>query len=667
MTSEIKYIKVAFGLGADKEFTYLCPPGLVGKAVPGQRVVAKLGVRERHGFIIGDACEPIGFQAKEIMDIPDDEPLVPGSLLALARWVASYYKAPLGQALSMALPPGLEEGRPARPRVGIREARQGLAPERPGLNPEQADAVERIKTAVLAGKFEPFLLHGVTGSGKTEVYLRAIEALEGTGRGAVVLVPEISLTPQAVRRFSERFGESVAVLHSGLTDAQRRQQWRRIRQGEASVAVGARSAVFAPFKELGAVIVDEEHDGSYKQEDGVRYNARDVAVMRAKMSGCPVVLGSATPSAESYCNALKKKYALLKLSSRATGTPLPSVKLIDMKDHPVSRQLSPPLMEAARRVLDEGRQALFFINRRGFADFLVCRDCGWVPKCPSCSVSLTYHRKESKLACHWCASELPPPEVCPKCGGAKIKYVGGGTERLERELKELFSGVSLTRIDRDTARGRDVYSDLLAEVETGRSRIMLGTQMVAKGHDIAGIGLVGVAMADYGLNLPDFRAAERTFQTVTQAAGRCGRGDVPGEVCVQTYQPENPCLVHAAIHDYEGFYSDEIKSRRELGFPPFSRLAVLIIKGIKREKAESGAEAVSGVFRGLASKNGVTMFGPAPAPLKRIRARYRYFILLKSASSAALHRVLDEGLKSLGGSPPSGCRLDVDVDPQSLI
>jgi primosomal protein N' (replication factor Y) len=663
------FIDVAVGLGARKTFTYQVPERLEKRAVIGQRVTVPLGKRAQTGFIVGIPSVKGEFEVKEALDIPDEYPLVPTGLMELTRWVSSYYHSPWGLTLGTALPPGLEEGMPARPRKGIHEeVSNEYATRDLELNEDQDAAIKRISSAVESGIFKAFLLHGATGSGKTEVYLRAIAALQGTGKGAIVLVPEISLTPQLVRRFRARFGSLIAVLHSGLTDSQRRSEWLRIRRGEASVAVGARSAVFAPFPEIGVMVVDEEHDPSYKQEEGVRYNARDVAVMRAHISGCPVVLGSATPSLESYHNAESGKYELLPLPERVAGRPMPEVSVVDLKEYPAGPSITPPLLAAARERLDKGEQVLFFLNRRGYSDFLLCRDCGHVPGCPSCSISLTYHKGDMAMRCHWCGEGQKPPDVCPECGGSRIKYMGGGTERLEREIEKLLEGNRITRVDRDTVKTMGSCARLFDEVATGRSSILLGTQMVAKGHDLPGIGLVGVVLADYGLHHPDFRAAERTFQVVTQVAGRSGRGDIPGEVVVQTYQPEHYSLLFASKHDYAGFYKEEIKFRRELNLPPFARLALLLIKAVKQEKAQAGAKAALRHFQNAARAGGVEILGPAPAPVKRARGKYRYFLVLKSSSSKKLHAVIEAGIKSLEDKKAlSACTIEVDVDPQSMV
>lgn len=668
MSGKDMLIDVAFALGAEKSFTYGLPGHLRGMAELGRRVVVPFGKNLRTGIIVGFRGREVEFEVKDASEIPDEPPVVPPGLMELARWVSSYYRAPLGMVLGGALPPGIDEGRASRPRLGVEEdsPAAGWGAKSVTPSPDQERALEKIVPAVGSGVFSPLLLFGATGSGKTEVYLRSIEAMP-EGLGAVVLVPEIALTPQLAGRFRARFGSGVAVMHSGLTDSQRRSEWRRIRSGEARVAVGARSAVFAPFERLGLIIVDEEHDGSYKQEEGVRYHARDVAVMRAKLSGCPVILGSATPSLESYHNALSGRYGLVELPERAGGRPLPEVTIVDLKEFP-GRPVTPALVSAAKKRLENGEQALFFLNRRGYSDFLVCRDCGHVPQCPSCSISLTYHKKDATLRCHWCGSDQSPGATCPECGGDKIRYIGGGTERLEREIETLFTGVKLTRMDKDTVKARGAHARLLDEVASGRSGILIGTQMVTKGHDLPSIGIVGVVLADYGLHMPDFRAAERVFQVVMQVAGRAGRGDTPGEVVVQTYQPEHYALTFAAAHDYRGFYDTESAFRKELGYPPYSRLVLLTVKGIKPEKVMAGADAARKAF-GLAAKGtGVSVMGPAPAPVKRVRGKYRYNLVLRSKSVTKLHRVLDAGLAALGGRDGlSACTLDVDVDPQSMV
>ncbi len=671
------YAEIAIGLASRKTFTYKVPERLEGKARPGQRAIVPFSGRTKTGFIVGFSSGDGPFDYKEIADLPDASPLVPEGLLRLAGWISEYYMAPLGMVLAAAVAPGVEEDRPSRPRKAGGPASDARAEEgRPELvlSAPQEEALSAIAGA--GGGFSPFLLHGATGSGKTEVYLRAIRPVVEAGKGAIVLAPEISLTPQLVRRFSARFGDRVAVLHSGLTPSQRRQQWRRIRHGDALVAVGARSAVFAPFMRVGMIVVDEEHDASYKKEEGVRYNARDAAVMRAKIEGCPVILGSATPSLESYHNALAGKYALLELPGRAAGRPMPEVRLIDLSEpvnqttlqHPVDRLLTEPLIDAARKRLENGEQVLFFLNRRGYSDFIICRDCGEVPKCANCSVPMTFHRRGRELKCHWCGAASPAPSVCPKCGGDRIKYIGGGTEKLQRELVRFFPDFKTSRIDRDSIAPGGGFVKLLDDVASGETKIVVGTQMVSKGHDLPGIGLVGVTLADYSLNQPDFRAAERTFQVLTQVAGRSGRGEIPGEVIIQTYRPEHYSIECASRHDYKSFYDEEIILRKELNLPPFSRLALVAVRGVKQDKAHDGAAGVAEILKNGARGMGVDVMGPAPAPVFRVRGKYRYFIILRSKSHRKLHEVLEAGLRLVESKKAApACKVDVDVDPRGMM
>jgi primosomal protein N' (replication factor Y) len=665
------YVAVTFELGAERTFTYSVPERFRARVGPGHRVLVPFMRGERYGFVVGDADPPEGFAAKDIIDVPDESPLVPATLMELAGWMSSYYHSPLGMVLGMMLPPGVGAGKVSKPRRDVREDTEGLTDysKKSEITPTSAQekAISTVIGPMAKGVFSPFVLHGATGSGKTEVYIRSITGLP-EGSGAIVLVPEISLTPQLVGRFRERFGDRIAVMHSGLTESQRRAEWRRVREGEASVCIGARSAVFAPFDKVGLIVVDEEHDGSYKQEEGVRYNGRDVAVMRAKLQGCPVMLGSATPSLESYHNAMEGRYSLLELPERVTGHGQPRVRIIDIRERKEKDLIQPELVEKTRECLKAGRQAIFFINRRGFSDFLICRDCGHVPGCTNCSISLTFHQCAKKLSCHWCGTDSEPPGLCPECGGDKLKLIGGGTEKVEEELAALFPDVKLTRMDRDTITKRGAFRELLEEVASGRSGILVGTQLVAKGHDIPNIGLVGVVLADYGLHGADFRAAERVFQVVMQVAGRAGRGDHPGEVIVQTYSPEHYSLIFASKHDYKGFYDIEAEAREELSYPPFSRLALVSVKGVKDDKAKRGAEAAKTALTRAAKGTNVIILGPAPAPIRRVRGKYRYNILLKSKDVRPLHAVIDKAVKGLAESKAlSGCRLDVDIDPQGMV
>ncbi|HTJ41836.1 MAG TPA: primosomal protein N' [Kofleriaceae bacterium] len=516
------------------------------------------------------------------------------------------------------------------------------------------------------GGFAAFLVHGVTGSGKTEVYLHAIAHALARGKSAIVLVPEISLTPQLAARFRARFGDQVAVLHSGMSDRERLDEWLRLRRGHARIALGARSAIFAPVADLGVIVVDEEHDGSFKQDEGVRYHGRDVALVRAQKAGAICVLGSATPSLESYANAREGRYTLLEMPDRATPKPLPAVEILDLRKFMPDgdAMLSAPLAAAIAETLEHGDQAILFLNRRGFATFVVCRACGHAFRCPHCSVSLTYHQHADRLLCHYCGYGQRVPEVCAGCNtrGA-IERKGLGTERVAEALAERFPRARVARLDRDVASGAKAEA-ILARVARREVDLLVGTQMVTKGHDFPGVTLVGVLCADTGLSLPDFRASERTFQLLTQVAGRAGRGDRAGRVIVQTYKPEASAVTFAARHDYAGFFEVETEERRDLGYPPHGRVVALRIDGPDPGAVAKTAERLAQLAGVIAKGAPVDVRGPAPAPLARLRGRTRWQIWLRSPDRAALRRVV----RGVGTAEvASGVRVGVDVDPSSTL
>jgi len=542
-------------------------------------------------------------------------------------------------------------------------------PDRPvTLTAAQQEAVSAVAGALETG-FATFLLRGVTGSGKTEVYLHAIAAALTRHRGALVLVPEISLTHQLVDRVRARFGEQVAVLHSQLGPGERWDEWRRIARGEAAIVIGARSAVFAPLRQPGVIIVDEEHDAAYKQADGVHYQGRDVAVMRGKLSDCPVLLGSATPSMESFHNAQGGRYRLLELPERVTARPLPEVELVDLRDpkRTGTPVLSPPVTAALEANLITSGQSLILLNRRGFANFLQCRACGDPLMCPNCSVTLTWHRRWRALRCHYCGHTVPPPEQCPECGEPALEIWGTGTEQVEARLREAYPAARIARMDRDTTRRKGSQARLLADWARGRLDILVGTQMVAKGHDIPGVTLVAVLRADLSLNFPDFRAAEQTFQLLSQVAGRAGRGDRAGRVLVETLQPNHYSLQAAARHDFAAFATQELAARRELEYPPFSRLVLLRFEGERREEVDELAGQAATRLRRLAGRP-FTVLGPAPAPLERLRQRHRRQILLRGRSGPALRRAAGEIVQAFhDNARRHAVRLIVDVDPYNML
>ena len=521
-----------------------------------------------------------------------------------------------------------------------------------------------------------FLLHGVTGSGKTEIYLQAIAHALSQGKGAIVLVPEISLTPQTVERFKARFSSGplqtlVAVLHSHLSGGERHDEWHKIRQGRARIVIGARSAIFAPVEPLGLIIVDEEHEHTYKQEEAPRYHARDVAIMRGQMEGAVVVLGSATPSLESYYNCLKGKFALLQLLDRVDNQKMPYVRVVDMrqasKDGKGPPIFSPQLKEAITQRLERGEQTILFLNRRGYSSSLQCPKCGFVANCPNCSVSLTYHRTEQKLACHVCGHAEKVPTVCPepKCKNPAIRFAGTGTQKVEEVLARLFPKARVRRMDADTMKRKDDYRVTLGDFRAGKIDILLGTQMIAKGLHFPNVTLVGIIYADMALHQPDFRAGERTFQLLTQVSGRAGRGDVEGEVFVQAFTPFHPAIQYARRHDFMGFYEQEIEFREQLKYPPVSRVAMLTLKGRNEDKVKFSADVVRRELEKVkAAFADLVLAGPAPAPLLRAENFFRYQIMLRTRAMSRLSRELANTVQKL--TFPDDVTMAVDIDPVNM-
>ncbi len=544
------------------------------------------------------------------------------------------------------------------------------AKKAPDPNADQRAAVEAIAASL--GSYAPFLLHGVTGSGKTEVYLRAIAEARARKLGAVVLVPEIALTPQLAGRFRARFGDDVAVLHSGLSPSERLGEWRRVRAGDAGIVVGARSAIFAPVQNPGLFVVDEEHEPSYKQDESPRYNGRDLAVKRASIVGAPVVLGSATPSLETLRNAREGRYRLLTLPSRIDDRPLPVVRLVSLRNlkrpSAASREtglFTQELGDALAATLSRGEQAIIFLNRRGHSTVVLCRACGLPVRCPNCDLSLTHHQGARRLVCHTCGHTALAPDVCPSCGAAELLLLGAGTEKVEEELASFFPAARALRLDADTTRARGATAAILAKFARHEADVLVGTQMVAKGHDFPGVTLVGVLCADAALRLPDFRSAERCFQLLTQVAGRAGRGTLKGEVIVQAFAPDAPAIRCAQGHDFLSFAESELNERRDLGYPPFSRLVLLRFEGEDAAATEAGARQLSSLAtRAARSHKGVQVLGPAPAPLPRLRGRWRWQALIRGTTHGPLAHVASE---VLAAPRPSGLRVIADVDPGSLL
>jgi primosomal protein N' (replication factor Y) len=802
-----QYCDVSLPVPVDQLFTYSLPETLRHRVQPGSRLVVPFGPRKLTGVILRCHDDRPEIATRDALRLIDNAPVLDAELLALGRWIAAYYCAPLGDVLRGMLPlasdmrqgkvwsltdagrdaarqllldsaaddPVLQllrmlEKRPLsatylkkalpladkaikslerkgfilveqvqterdplrapsenlrvdlaaapaaetrlnKPERELRAflelhpgshnlkelegtvrnaspaarslARKGIVTLKPetlaiaagpvrvrhALNPAQQSAYEQIADAIKARRYQTFLLHGVTGSGKTEVYLNGIEAALAEDRSALLLVPEIALTPAMAGQFFARFGDRVAILHSAFTDVERSEQWRRIRSGAASVVVGTRSGVFAPVRNLGLIVVDEEHDGSYKQEENPRYNGRDVAIVRAQAAHACVVLGSATPSLESRYNAEREKYTLLELPGRIEERPMPSVELIDMRQEFLeTRQqatFSRKLLDAIGARLENGEQTIVLLNRRGFSSFVACRSCGERVSCINCSLTLTHHKRDRRLLCHYCGYAEKIPSVCPKCQSEHIYFLGLGSEKVEEDLHRAFSTARIARLDRDTVTGKRQYETILNEFREGNYDILVGTQMIAKGHDIPNVTLVGVVSADIGLGMPDFRAAERTFQLLTQVAGRAGRGNVPGIVLIQTINPDHYAVRMAAAQDYAAFYQKELNFRRMMHYPPFSAMANVLVRAEKKELAMRMSSELGLLLNPPPEK--LKIMGPAEAPVPRLKSEYRYQFLVKAASRKVLNELL-QSIRAFALDHKWGATaLVIDVDPLTLM
>ena len=535
---------------------------------------------------------------------------------------------------------------------------------------QQQHVLDNILPAITRGEFTPFLLHGVTGSGKTEIYLQAVMEALKTGRSALVLVPEIALATQMEELFFNTFGDQLSLLHSGLSTGERLDQWHRLRQGEARVVLGARSAVFAPLNDPGVIVVDEEHESAYKQDDGLRYHGRDVAVMRAKMAGCPVILGSATPSITSYSNTVNGKYTLLSMDKRVSSRPLPEVQIVDLSKGGRSRPdlfFSDQLIQAMDRTLERREQILLFVNRRGYSSSMLCQDCGSIVQCQHCQVSMTRHRAAQKLLCHYCGFTLPVNIICRSCRSERVIGIGLGSERIEQEAEQLFPHARIARLDSDIASNRKNYLATLSAVKKQQVDILVGTQMIAKGLHFPGITLVGVIWADSGLAMPDYKASERVFSLLAQVTGRAGRGEKPGSVIIQTHQPHHYAVACAQAHDYTGLVEKELQIRSLLNFPPFGRLVNIKFSGEDEKLVEKAARKVNLFFRKNFADKQMEQLGPAPAPLAKVKDRYRWQLLLKSTDYRVLHAMVDALREQQRMLKLGAVKMAVDIDPENMM
>ena len=657
------HIDVLFPINAGS-FTYSVPEELILQVKTGSRVLAPFKRAEKVGIITriykkGKSGLSREITVKQVKDVLDDEPFLPGNLLKIIEWTGQYYVSTSGLALKNAVPSAFfTGGRPGKSRITYdKEIKEQKAFE---LMPEQQEALARIN-GVNEGVF---LLHGVTGSGKTEVYMRAIKALP-EDRNAIVLVPEISITAQMIDRFRSSFGDGVVFFHSGISRGEKIRQWWKMRRGEARVVIGVRSAVFAPYEKLGLIVVDEEQEASYKQSDGLRYNAKDVALVRAKLEGLKIVLGSATPSLESYHNAMEGKFHYLELPKRVGNRPMPDVEILDLtKEKKKTAAFSERLLDVLKDNFSKGKQALIMLNRRGYAPYLMCTDCGYSAKCPACSITLTYHKDTKTLKCHYCGSFLYPYKKCPECEGTKIRYAGLGTQKVEEELQVLVPSINLSRMDRDTTQKKLSHYRIIKEMEDGTTDLLLGTQMVAKGHDLPNVTVSAVISSDLALDLPDFRSAERAFQLFVQLSGRAGRGDYPGKVYIQTYNPGHYVFEYVKNNDYKGFFRKEMSLREELSYPPFSKMVRIVLKFRTRDMGEKIIKEVSEIINKTSSR-GMDILGPSPAPIEKIRNLWRWHLIIKGKNSRNLRSKASEIVRML--NEIDNVKTYVDVDPISLL
>ncbi|MBI5143949.1 MAG: primosomal protein N' [Candidatus Omnitrophica bacterium] len=670
MNEEVKkFAEVAIALPIDRLFHYKIPDEASNEIAIGRRVFVPFQTRTVVGYVVDFSERSDVKDMKDIISLIDKEPILSAEMLKLTKWIKENYFCSWGEAIEAAIPGGIKRGKGA---LGSRLKdshllTEELAPSLPHiLTAEQTKALKSIVESIEKREFKTYLLHGITASGKTEVYLQAIETVLKKNRQAIVLVPEISLTPQTIERFSSRFGRRVAVFHSKLTPARRYLEWKKIKDDLADIVVGARSAIFSPMSRLGVIIIDEEHETTYKQEDVPRYHARDVALERARQNNCPLILGSATPSLESYYKAKKGEYKLIRLTKRIEERLLPKVKIVDMRMELATKRkvaiFSKVLLDAIDKTLKNRKQAIIFLNRRGFSTFLNCKSCGLVVKCRRCDTVLVYHFDEKVLVCHYCGYKTGPPDICPKCRSGYIRYFGLGTERVESELSYNFSNTHIARMDSDTTARSGSHDRILGAFKSGGINLLVGTQMIAKGLDFPQVTLVGVVAADVTLNLPDFRASERTFNLLTQVGGRAGRGEDGGEVIIQTYAPSHYAILAAAKHDYEKFYSEEIVSRKELLFPPFINLTKITVRARNEDLTSRAAQDLANILK--AEEASIKIAGPAPAPISRMRGYFRFNILLKGKDRLEMCDMLKRALAKF--KKPSGVLVAVDVDPISM-
>lgn len=658
----------------DRTFDYAVPGKLETSVKVGLQVLVPFGSRSEVGYITSLKEKSAIKNVKEIIEVRGRFPYFSEKQVELAQWVSKYYFSFFVRALRSMMPPGMrqkEKNKTARTKSVITKeppVEEAVQESLPMLTPHQQDAFDKVKQSIDANASRTYLLFGVTGSGKTEVYLRLIDYCLQKKRRAIVLVPEIGLTPQMLERFRERFKSAIAILHSSMTIGERKAEWERIASGEAKIVLGTRMAIFAPVKNLGIIVVDEEYEITYKQDQHPHYHARKVAQYLSERDGIPLVLGSATPAVESFYAAENGKYQMLELPNRIDNRKLPPVEIVDMKNEPEKGNMgviSLRLRAELKKVFAQKQQAILFLNRRGYFTYALCRSCANIVKCPDCSVSLLFNKNNSKLNCGHCGFSIRAPIVCPRCQGTAISYFGSGTQRLEGELKDNFPQARIARLDSDSIKEKGKSAQVYRDFRLGKIDLLIGTQLVSKGIDVENVTLIGVVSADTSLSLPDFRSAETTFQQLTQVAGRAGRGGLPGKVIIQTFQPKHYATVAASLHDYRSFYEKEIVSRRELRFPPFSELMHIIISSRDKEKAENCAGIIKEMLiKAAKDKSAIEVLGPAQSAIAKIRGEYRFSILIKSTENNETAILVEDVLSKMLKS--SGVKINIDVDPVFL-
>ncbi len=659
-------IDVALGLPSFKTFQYSVPENLREQIELGKRVYVSVRTRRMVGYVVGISKEPAFETVRDIDSVIDEAPILSPVFLQLTSWISDYYFCSWGQAIEAALPAAFKKGKFLMKSRGKKmgEGVELVNPTDLQLTGYQQNAYQRIFDKIEKRQPGTFLLHGITGSGKTEIYMHLIREVLKRSRGSIVLVPEISLTPQTVERFYSRFGDGLAVIHSRLTQARRVEEWHRIRKGEAKVVIGARSAIFSPVKDLGLIVIDEEHDTSYKQEETPRYETRRVAQKRSELENAVLVMGSATPSLESFFQSENKKIEHIDLPERIEKRPLPVVEIVDMRHRPHGKAewiFSNVLEQAVRDSLFKKEQVMLLLNRRGFSTYLHCSTCGYVMSCEHCRISLTYHFDKGSLFCHVCHFKLAPQRLCPACQKAYLHYFGIGTQKVESEAIRLFPDARIGRMDSDSTSRKDSHENILRAFKKREIDILIGTQMIAKGHDFPNVSLIGVISADTALHIPDFRAAERTFDLLTQVAGRAGRGDIPGRVLIQTYVPHHYSIQSAKDHDYHEFYEKEIIFRKELNMPPYTHLVNVILIGPVEKEVMRQILGLAKLLESRVDGEKFKIMGPAPCLISKEKGEYRWNFYLKGPSveeiNPALKAVLDEFRRTR-------TRMTVDVDPQ---